>query len=881
MDGEVFGRYRLHEVLRWAGVGTVYRAHDTLMTREVAIKVLPAESANEPGYQEQFRNEVSVAAQLNNPNIVPIYEAGEIDGRLYLVMPVLDGVDVRTVLHRDGPMSPRLAVGVIEQAAAALEAAHEAGLVHTDVRPSNLFVVGGEFAYLVDFGVAAHPPAVGSTGAGVAAESRPYLAPECLGPDPSPATARTDIYALACVLYECLTGQQAVTGERPEPAEPPKPTDVDPSIPIDFDAVIARGMAKDPDERYQTARELAFAARDALASAAGAAPPALSAADAEFGRYRLLELLGRGGMGAVYRAHDTLLSRDVAVKLLQPELASEPGYQERFRREAYAAGRLASPNIIPIYEAGEIDGRLYLVMPVVDGVDVHTVLNRDGPMSPRQAVRVIEQVAAALDAAHKSGLVHRDVKPSNLLLVGEEFVYLIDFGLVQEETSARLTQTNVAPGTPGYMAPERLKSGTTADARADVYSLACVLYECLTGQLPFSGRGVHEVAVAHLMNEPPKPSGLDPAIPAGFDEVIARGMAKDPDDRYQSANELATAARAALTESSVTDAVGSTQKARPPSVGVDGHAEPAEGAASATPSQPSSPPKTSRNRALATAAAVIVAAAVAIAAFVVINNQSQSAKSPAQIVLPFTGLDRPLGVAVDAKGNVYVADSGNNRVVELAAGSTSQTVASFSGLDHPAGLAVDDSGDLAVTEPANDRVLELPAGSTQTVLPFTGLAGPTGVAISSRDPRADHAVFVTDTVHNRVLELLGHSSSQAELPFTGLEGPSAVTVGSNNLLFVIDRENERVLKLPWTATVATVLPYAVGRPDFVAVDATDDLYVTDSRDNRVMRLVKASNTSIALPFNGLNGPQGVAVDAAGNVYVADAGNNRVLKLPPS
>ncbi len=565
VDGEVFGRYRLHEVLRWAGVGKVYRAHDTSMSREVAIKVLPAESANEPGYQEQFRHEVSVAAQLNNPNIVPIYEAGEIDGRLYLVMPVLDGLDVQTVLRRDGPMNPRLAVRVVEQAAAALEAAHEAGLVHSDVRPSNLFLVGGEFAYLIDFGVAtgrARAPA-SSTSTDVAAGSRPYLAPERLGPEPAAATARGDIYGLACVLYECLTGQQAGPGDSPE-QPPPKPSDIDSSIPVDFDAVIARGMAKNPDDRYQTARELAFAARDALASAPAAPPAGLSPTESEFGRYRLLELLGRGGMGAVYRAHDTSLSRDVAVKVLQPELAGEPGYQERFRREAYAAGRLASPNIIPIYEAGEIDGRLYLVMPVVDGVDVHTMLNRNGPMSPRQAVRVIEQVAAALDAAHKSGLVHRDVKPSNLLMVGEDFVYLIDFGLVQEETSARLTQTNVAPGTPGYMAPERLRSGTTADARADVYSLACVLYECLTGQLPFGGRGLHEMALAHLTDEPPKPSGLDPAIPAGFDEVIARGMAKNPDERYQTANELATAARAALTQASVADAVGSTQRARPP-----------------------------------------------------------------------------------------------------------------------------------------------------------------------------------------------------------------------------------------------------------------------------------------------------------------------------
>jgi serine/threonine protein kinase/sugar lactone lactonase YvrE len=878
VDGEVFGRYRLHEVLRWGGMGTVYRAHDTMMTREVAIKVLPANSADEPGFQERFRLEASIAAQLNNPNVIPIYEAGEIDGRLYLVMPVLDGIDAQSLLRRDGPMSPRLAVRVIEQAATALAAAHESGLVHGDVRPSNLFVVGGEFVYLVEFGVAAHAPAADSTGADGAAGTWPYLAPERFSSDT--ADARTDVYALACVLYECLTGQRAVKGESFEQivtahkeSEPPKPTDVDPAIPADFDEVVARGMAKNPDDRYQTVLELAFAARDALASAAAA--PAPDTGEVEFGRYRLVEMLGQGGMGAVHRARDTALGRDVAVKLLRPDLAAEPGYQERFRREAYAAGRLASPNIIPIYEAGEIDGRLYLVMPIIDGVDVHAVLNRDGPMSPYKAVRVLEQVAAALDAAHKAGLVHRDVKPSNLLMVGDEFVYLIDFGLVHEATAARLTRTNIAPGTPAYMAPERFRSGTIPDARADVYSLACVLYECLTGRMPYSGGGIEGLALAHMSSEVPKPSSVDAAIPVGFDKVVARGMAKEPDDRYQSASELAVAARAALTEVDIDP----TQDAALPPVSIDEPAAPA-----AAPSPPPAEPSGNRNRVLPIAAALAAVVVIAVAAFLGLTNQFpfHSLKTPAQIVLPFTGLDRPLGVAVDTKGNVYVTDTGNNRVVELAAGSTTQTVAPFSGLDHPGGIAVDDRGNLRVTDSANNQVLELTAGATnQTVLPFTDLAEPTGVADYTRNPGEDGAVYVADSLHNRVLKLTAHSTDQTELPFTGLERPSAVAVARDGVLFVIDRENERVLKLPSTATVATVLPYAVGRPDFVAVDAGDNLYVTDSRDNRVMKLVKDSNTSITLPFNGLNSPQGVAVDAAGNIYVADAGNNRVLKFSPS
>jgi serine/threonine-protein kinase len=847
VDGEVFGRYRLLGVLRSGSTGTVYRAHDTMMSRDVAIKVLSPELAAEPGCQERFRREVSIGTQLNDPNIIPIYEAGEIEGRLYLVMPAVpDGITVQDLLRRDGPTHPAVAARVIVQVASALEAAHVAGLVHGDMKASSL-LVGGAFVYLIDFGAT---PTGGDT-----------------------ADVRTDIYALTAVLYECLTGQPAVAGEDGPPKPAPKPTDVDPAIPAGFDGVIARGMAEDPDDRYQTARELAAATHNALtATAAADASGAVATKEVEFGRYRLFEKLGQGSMGAVYRAHDTALGRDVAIKLLQPELAAEPGFQERFRREAYAAARLASPNIIPIYETGEFDGRLYLVMPIIDGVDLNKVLKSDGPMSPQKAVRVVEQVAAALDAAHKSGLVHRDVKPSNLLMVGEDFVYLIDFGLVHEAGAGRLTLTNVAPGSPAYMAPERFNAGKSVDARADVYSLTCVLYECLTGRLPFSGGGVEGLAAAHRTDEPPKPSSLDPAIPAAFDGVIARGMAKEADDRYQSAHELAVAARAALTDVHAAPSIP---------VRLDEFAVPNE--EDTAPTIPS-PPRTRRRGAVLILAAVGVVVVIAVAAFLRITNQFpfHSAKPQGQVVLPFTGLDNPEEIAVDVKGDVYVTDSGNNRVLELAAGSTSQTVVPLAGLDRPEDIAVDDAGDLVITEPAEHRVLELTAGSTSlTVLPFTDLGEPTGVAVDSRDPGNDRAVVVTDSAHNRVVALRAHSTEQTELPFSGLACPSAVTVSRGGALFVIDRDNERVLKLPWTATVPTALPFVVGRPDDVAVDTSGNVYVTDSHDDRVTKFITASNTPKTLPFNGVNHPQGIDVDTAGNVYVVDTGNNRVLKLPPS
>ncbi len=266
-----------------------------------------------------------------------------------------------------------------------------------------------------------------------------------------------------------------------------------------------------------------------------------------FGRYRLITLIGEGAMGKVYKARDTVIGRDVAIKVLSPELANEPGYEERFRREAYTAARLTEPHIIPIHDTGEIDGRLYLVMPVIEGIDVHSLLARGGPMSPQRSVHVIEQLAAALDAAHEAGLVHRDVKPSNALMTRRDFVYLIDFGIAHDAAATRLTSTGVMVGTMAYMAPERFSAGA-ADARADVYSLACVLYECLTGARPYPGDSLERQIAGHLTLDPPRPSSVGSGIAVGFDEVIAAGMAKNRDHRYQSAGELAEAAHRAVTE---------------------------------------------------------------------------------------------------------------------------------------------------------------------------------------------------------------------------------------------------------------------------------------------------------------------------------------------
>ena len=267
-----------------------------------------------------------------------------------------------------------------------------------------------------------------------------------------------------------------------------------------------------------------------------------------FGPYILTEILGRGGMGVVYRAYDTVKARTVALKVLTPELAADPVYRERFRRESRRAARLSEPHIIPIHDYGQIDGRLYIDMRLVQGTDLSTMLERDGPLPPNGAAWIIAQVASALDAAHAEGLVHRDVKPSNVLITGRiqslPFAYLIDFGIARSVGSVTVSTVTSAVGTLAYMAPERI-NGEPGDHRSDVYSLACVLYESLTGREPFTGEMV-AVMWAQINTPPRAPTAVRPGLPAAVDQVIARGMAKDPDSRYGTAGELAAAMLAAV-----------------------------------------------------------------------------------------------------------------------------------------------------------------------------------------------------------------------------------------------------------------------------------------------------------------------------------------------
>jgi tRNA A-37 threonylcarbamoyl transferase component Bud32 len=271
----------------------------------------------------------------------------------------------------------------------------------------------------------------------------------------------------------------------------------------------------------------------------------------EFAGYRLVSLIGHGGMSIVYRAEHIGLERTVALKLLSPQVSEDEDFRERFQRESKVAAALEHPNIIPIYEAGEENGVLYIAMRYVEGADLKSRLKQGGPLEEHQVVVLISQVAAALDAAHDKGLVHRDVKPANILIAagagveGSDHAYLSDFGVVKNTAAAGFTKTGLFVGTADYASPEQIE-GKPLDARADIYSLGCVTYEALTATPTYEKDSEVAMMYAHLLEPPPKLTEKRPDLPPEVDEVIAKAVAKSKEDRYERPTEFALALKQAV-----------------------------------------------------------------------------------------------------------------------------------------------------------------------------------------------------------------------------------------------------------------------------------------------------------------------------------------------
>jgi hypothetical protein len=388
----------------------------------------------------------------------------------------------------------------------------------------------------------------------------------------------------------------------------------------------------------------------------------------EFAGYRIEEVAARGGMGVVYRAVQLRLMRTVALKLVTPALARDTSFQERFRRESMIAASIDHPNVIPVYEAGEEDGGLYIAMRWVEGTDMRVMIDR-GPLEPSYAARLVFQAGSALDAAHQRDLIHRDVKPANILVTGQDHVYLTDFGLTKRASSiSGLTRTGQWVGTVDYTAPEQIE-GAPVSPRTDVYSLGCVMFEALTGQTPYKRENDLATLWAHVYAPPPSVREIKPEISEELDGVVRRAMAKDPAERYASTDDFGRAVSAAARQAEAP--AGGTTGAPPP---------PRDRTASAAP-EPRRRGLGGR-KPLVGLAALLLLAAAAVVAIVSLSgsDESEPDRTTAAVSAPLrasskwrslppmpTARQNMAGAVVD--GTIWVvgglgADSGGSRRVE-------------------------------------------------------------------------------------------------------------------------------------------------------------------------------------------------------------------------
>ncbi|NEM05244.1 serine/threonine-protein kinase [Geodermatophilus normandii] len=568
----------------------------------------------------------------------------------------------------------------------------------------------------------------------------------------------------------------------------------------------------------------------------------------EFGPYLLEEVLGVGGMGEVWRARDTRRERLVALKLLPENLNGDPEFASRFRRESHVAARLREPHVIPIHDYGEIDGRLFIDMRLVDGRDLGALL-AEGPLPPHRTVALLSQVADALEAAHADHLVHRDVKPSNVLVTATDFVYVVDFGIARSVGSTRtsLTITGATVGTLDYMAPERF-TDQPIDGRVDVYSLACVLAQCLTGRRPFRGEDLPALLYAHLYVDPPRPSELVAGVPPALDAVIARGMAKRPEDRYPTPRALIDAARLALEPAGTpggppgpgtTPPERTTEPARtaaaPPTVLGVRSGDGAHSSVQQLPAVPSPPggpgraPRPRRRRIALVSALVLVLVAAGLAVFLWPRDRggadaagtptgsagstlapeatsappSSDAPPPVSLAVP-TQLGDPIPVP-PTPGFIAIAPDGRYAYI------AHRTQGFVSVLD--------------LTSQVDSSRIPIPAGPPQFIT-FSPDGSRAYVTVYD-DPNSVHAVVVVDTTTNAVLQTIE----------VGLRPYAPATSPDGRRLYV-PLHNEGRVQVVDTTTGETVDSYTVPEnPHWIAVSADGRRAYTANHESGVLSVL--------------------------------------------
>ena len=633
------------------------------------------------------------------------------------------------------------------------------------------------------------------------------------------------------------------------------------------------------------------------------------------GDFRIDDEIGRGGMGVVYRASQISLGRPVALKVISEALSDREGFRERFERESRLAASLDHPNIIPVYAAGEQDGVLFIVMRFVDGRDLRALLAAEGAFDPARAAGVVAQVASALDAARERGLVHRDVKPANILVAargGGEHTYLTDFGLTKRTASdSGLTAAGEWVGTLDYVAPEQLR-GEQVDGRADVYALGCVLYELLTGQVPFVRDDDIAKLWAHISDPAPSPLVQAPDTPRPLAAVTERCMEKDPDDRFQTAGDMARAALAAVpglgdTGARARMAAGRRGRAR-------GGAWTRAGETAVLPEEEPERRFRARRPALLAAAALLAACAVGLAVLLLSGDDSNPAQTAAGTGAPAGTIDArirvgdsPSGVALEGN-SVWVANEGAGTITRIDLRTRRVRGAPIRVGKNPRAVATA-GGSVWVANFGGRSVTRIDARSGRVVQTVPVGLGPTDIAVGQTsvwvstqearvvriDARSGRVVdqdigvkaegaldlgrgrlWIADRTTGTLRGYFIATGIQSDVILLGDE-PTDIAVGSRYVWAAVAGEGV-IRRAPIAGAAGRRDIDTGGRPEVLGVSKSS-VWVADTEREQLYLISRKTGGKVGGPISIDEDPAGIAV-GKGAVWVTSAVTDRVLRVVP-
>jgi serine/threonine protein kinase len=517
----------------------LFAAYDQTLRRRVSLRINFHEAETSRIW---FMREAEAMGQLDHPAIRHVYDAGIVGNLAYRCGNWIDGESLDQALAR-GPRPLPTVIAMARDLVSALEHAHLHGIIVRRIAPSSVIVSSGGRGTITDLRYCSHvlpviPP-------DVQVSAKEFMAPEIR--EGAVGDPTSDVYTAGALLYLAVTGQRPPLDRR----ELRPPTDFRPTCPQVIERLILRATQPAPADRYLTAAEMLEALTsdagtfETRAATIGEAAITTGEDRTRFEQrlrralgddYELLEMLGKGGFGRVYRVRDLHLEREVALKVLHPSLTQDPEVVERFRREAQLAARLNHPNIVNIYDIGERSGLLWYTMELINGPSVAQLVEREWPLPLERVLRILREALSALAHAHSSGLVHRDIKPENMLIAPDGSLQITDFGLALA-LRGKFGGATSQSGTPHFASPEQLL-GERVDQRSDLYSLAAVAYYALLGQIPFPGLTPEQVLAKQTTNQLPTARGLREDVGEALERVLDRALSAEVSERYPSAAEF-------------------------------------------------------------------------------------------------------------------------------------------------------------------------------------------------------------------------------------------------------------------------------------------------------------------------------------------------------